>query len=308
MTQRYTTRLSMIIAVILVLALGVSPASAARDRKPPTTPTNLRVTGMTPYSVSLEWTPSTDNSGSVTYIICCANVSSETFPGPASSRVYRAGLEANRTFTLYIAARDGAGNYSGYSNTVTFTLPRDTIPPTKPVVSVTDVGPTHVSLAWSSLEEGPVWFAVLANGTNVTQNARDTSGTFAGLQPETSYTFTVQARDFGGNLSPVSDPVTVTTEPSNADDTTPPTMPSNLSGSNFGEETWLTWGQSTDNLTPQSLIKYEVYVNDVLDHTLVGRGDTVLYGTAGIINVFKVIALDETGNKSVPATFTIDMR
>lgn len=128
------------------------------------------------------------------------------------------------------------------------------------------------------------------------------------MKPETSYTFTVQARDFGGNVSPESDPITVTTEPSNADDTTPPTMPANLSGSNFGEETWLVWGQFTDNLTPQSLIKYEVYVNDVLDHTLVARGETVLYGTAGIINVFKVIAVDESGNESAPAAFTIDMR
>ena len=310
MTKRTMARLSTITAlmIILTLVLGVSPVAAARDRTPPTTPKNLSVTGMTPYTVSLAWTPSTDNSGSVTYVICCANVSSETFPGPASSRTYRAGLEANRSFTLRIIARDATGNYSGYSNSVTFTLPPDVTPPTKPVVTLTDVGPTHVSLAWSSVEEGPAWFTVLANGTNVTQSARDTSGTFAGLQPETSYTFTVQAADFGGNVSPVSDPITVTTEASNTNDTTPPTMPSNLSGSNFGEETWLTWGQSTDNLTPQSLIKYEVYVNDVLDHTLIARGDTVLYGTAGIINVFKVVAVDESGNRSTPATFTIDMR
>jgi len=310
MTRKYTARFTAITAILLVLALALSasPASAARDRTPPTTPTNLRVTGMTSYTVSLAWNPSTDKSGSVTYTICCANVSLETFPGPASSRVYRAGLEANRTFTLRISAKDAAGNSSRYSNSVTFTLPRDTIPPTKPVVTLTDVGPTHVSLAWSSVEEGPVWFAILANGTNVTQSGPNTSGTFAGLQPETTYTFTVQARDFGGNVSPVSDPITVTTEPSNENDVTPPTTPSNLSGSNFGEETWLVWGQSTDDLTPQSLIKYEAYVNDVLDHTLVARGETVLYGTAGIINVFKVIAVDESGNESVPATFTIDMR
>jgi hypothetical protein len=70
----------------------------------------------------------------------------------------------------------------------------------------------------------------------------------------------------------------------------------------------LSWGQSTDNLTAQSLIRYEVYVNGALDHTLVGRGETVLYGTAGIINTFEVIAVDESGNKSTPAAFTIDMR
>src|SRR5688572_26499025 len=102
------------ILLVLVLILPVSPASAARDRTPPTTPKNLRVTGMTAYSVSLAWDPSTDKSGNVTYTICCANVSSETFPGPASSRIYRAGLEAGRTFTLRIFAKDTAGNVSGY--------------------------------------------------------------------------------------------------------------------------------------------------------------------------------------------------
>jgi hypothetical protein len=108
-------------------------------------------------------------------------------------------------------------------------------------------------------------------------------------------------------VSPPSEPVAVTTDPA-PNDTSPPTTPANLSGSSFGEETWLSWGQSTDNLTPQSLIKYEVYLNGVLDHTLVGRGDTVLYGTAGMINTFEVIAVDESGNKSTPATFTVDLR
>ena len=42
----------------------------------------------------------------------------------------------------------------------------------------------------------------------------------------------------------------------------------------------LSCGQSTDNLTPQSLIKYEMYLNEVLDHTLVGRGQIIHYGTA----------------------------
>ena len=187
-------RLPALIAssLVLLLILPASPAAAARDRQPPTTPTNLRVTGMTPYSVSLAWNPSTDNSGSVTYTICCANVSSETFPGPASTRVYRAGLEAGRTFTLRIFARDAAGNASKYSNTVTFTLPRDTTPPTK----------------------------------------------------------------------------------------------------------------STDDVDPQDFIRYDVYVNGVFDHSLMGYNQTVVYGNAGVENTFQVIAVDSSGNQSAPATLT----
>jgi len=296
------------VTILLVMAMMVTPVSAAKDRTPPTTPTNLRVTGMTAYSVSLAWNPSTDNSGSVTYTICCANVSSETFPGPASSRVYRAGLEAGRSFTLFIVAKDASGNYSRQSNSVTFTLPRDTTPPTKPVVSVTDVGPTHVSLAWSSVEDGPgVWFTVTMNGNTVMSGQRDTSGTFGPLQPETTYTFTVQARDFGGNSSPVSDPVSVTTEASDTTDTTPPTMPGNLTdnGMSFQDgETWLFWQQSTDNVDPQSVIRYDVYANGVLDHSLIGGDRTILYGNPGVFNTYQVIAVDAAGNQSAPATLT----
>jgi chitodextrinase len=301
-------------ALLLALAfvVVVTAASAAPDKKPPTTPTNLRVTGMTSYSVSLAWNPSSDNSGSVTYIICCANVSSETFPGPASSRTYTAGLEAGRTFTLRIVARDASGNYSKYSNTVTFTLPPDTIPPAKPTVSVTDVGPTHVSLAWLSLEDGPnLWYTVFMNGSPVILGSKETSGTVSLLQPETSYTFTVRAVDFGGNASPLSDPVTVTTEPSNPNDVTPPTTPTNLNATHFGDgEIHLTWTQSTDDFDAQSFIRYEVYVNDIFDHILVGSGSTIVYnnnpGGGGIVTL-KVIAVDTAGNKSAPATLTINL-
>jgi hypothetical protein len=312
MNIRPISRTSTVIGIVLVLALtlslAASPVSAAQDRKPPTTPTNLRVTGMSPYSVSLAWNPSTDNSGSVTYTICCANVSSETFPGPASSRVYKAGLESGRTFTLRIFAKDAAGNASRYSNTVTFTLPRDTTTPTKPTVSVTDVGATNVALAWSSTEDGPnVWFSVFMDGSPVRQGVRDTSGNFGPLQPETTYTFTVQARDFGGNVSPMSDPVTVTTEASNTNDTTPPSTPANFTdnGMSFQDgETWLFWDQSTDDVDPQSVIRYDIYVNGVLDHSMMGFNRTVVYGNPGVFNTYQVIAVDSAGNPSAPATIT----
>lgn len=310
MRLQLLSKISTIVGIVLILALilAVSPVSAARDRTPPTTPKNLTVTAMTPYSVSLTWTPSTDNSGSVTYTICCANVSSETFPGPASSRVYRAGLEAGRTFTLRISARDAAGNVSKYSNSVTFTLPRDTTPPTKPVVTVTDVGPTNVSLAWSSTEDGPhVWFTVFMNGNAILQGVRDTSGNFGPLSPQTTYTFRVQARDFGGNVSPMSDPVSVTTEASNGSDTTPPTPPANLTdnGMSFEDgETWLFWEASSDDVDPPSVIRYDVYVNGTFDHSLMGNTRTVVYGNPGVENTYQVIAVDSAGNESEPASLT----
>src|SRR5688500_18034383 len=52
----------------MVLALAfVLPASAWRDTIKPTAPGHFRVTAVTPFSVSLAWSPSKDNSGKFSY-------------------------------------------------------------------------------------------------------------------------------------------------------------------------------------------------------------------------------------------------
>jgi hypothetical protein len=303
-------RRSAWIAFSLALGLASSTAEAARDRTPPSTPTDFRVIRVTSYTASLAWNASSDKSGIASYVICCAHTNSQTVPGSATTVTYTAGLEAGRTFTLRIYAVDGAGNYSKASNSVTFTLPRDTIPPTKPVVSVTDVGPTHVSLAWASTEDGPnLWFTVFKNGTAVIQGSKSSSAIIPLLEPETAYAFTVQARDFGGNASPVSDPVTPTTEAPNPDDVTPPTTPGNFHENNWGDcEVELDWDESTDDLDPLFSIEYEIFVNGVYDHSLALRFTrTIVYGTQNGLNEFSVVAVDTAGNRSAPATITANL-
>jgi chitodextrinase len=293
--------------VMSALVLGASSAFAqSRDRTPPTRPTNLRVVSTTSYSVTLAWTPSTDNSGSFRYVICCAHTSSETIPGGGSTYTYTKGLEAARSFSLFIQAVDAAGNYSKQSNNVTFTLPADRIPPTKPTVTAKDVGPTHASLAWSSTDDGPhVWYSVASNGTTVSVGSRATSGTFALLEPQTTYTFTVQARDFGGNRSPISDPVQVTTAAANPNDVTAPTPPARLNEMHWDDgEIHLTWEQSTDDFDPQWIIRYDVHVNGVLGDIAVGSGRSIVYGTAGA-NTITVAATDTAGNTSAAAAIVV---
>jgi hypothetical protein len=295
---------------ILIAALAAPAAAAKVDRQKPTTPTNLRVVATGPYSVTLTWNPSTDNSGSFHYVICCANVSSQTAPGNVSTFTYTAGLEAGRSFTLRMVAVDAAGNYSGYSNSVTFTLPRDTTAPTKPLVSVTDVGPRHVTLAWSSTDNSPnLWYFVTMNGAVIRSADRATSAIIPLLANETTYAFTVRAHDFGGNSSPVSDPVSATTTAANPDDVTAPTTPANFYGNNLdGCETELSWSESTDDLDPQWQIEYQIFVNGVYDHSLALRYKrTIVYGTLTGPNTFSIVAVDTAGNASVPAEATVDL-
>jgi chitodextrinase len=296
-------------AALMLFAHEASPLLAqSRDRQAPTTPTNLRVVAVTAYTVTLAFNPSTDNSGSFSYVVCCANVSSQTFPGVGSTVVYTAGLEANRTFTLRMYARDAAGNWSKPSNFVTFTTLSDNVAPQTPQLSVTDVGPTHVSLAWSAIDDSPnLWHTLYRDGVPVIFMTRNTTGTAFLLEPETTHTFTVRSRDFAGNLSPFSEPVTVTTDPVNPNDHTPPTVPANLYADTFGDlEINLTWTQSTDDFDAQWIIRYDVFVNGVLSDIAIGSGRSIVYGEPGL-NTIEVVAIDTAGNRSEPASVLVQL-
>jgi chitin-binding protein len=169
---------------------------------------------------------------------------------------------------------------------------------------VTQVGPTHASLAWSATDDGPfVWYWVYKDGVPILQGIRNGTGIAHLLQPTSSYTFTVRARDFAGNWAPVSAPVRVTTTAANPNDVTPPTPPGNLREDHYDTEIELSWDQSTDDLDPQWIIRYDVLVNGVLNAIVVGQGRTIVSGVAGL-NTIEVVAVDTAGNRSIASTIT----
>ena len=131
------------------------------------------------------------------------------------------------------------------------------------------------------------------------------------MTPSTTYRFTVWGRDNWQNWSPVSNEVSVTTLAPNPNDTDPPAAPSNLSAWDFGgpePEIWLFWTRSTDNHDPQSVIRYDIFVNGRLDHTVVGRGDAVLYGDPNEVpNTLTIVAVDVAGNRSPSASLTCNL-
>jgi chitodextrinase len=302
-------RLSALLVIGIVVVGASTAAAQGRDRTPPTTPTNLRVTATTPYSVTLAWNPSTDNSGKFSYVICCGGTTQASVPQTATSFTYTAGMEAGRSFTFRIYAVDAAGNYSKPSNSVTVRLPSDTVPPATPAVAVTEVGPTHIALSFRSTDNGPhVWYWITMNGQTIVAGNNTGTATIAPLQPEAAYTFTVRARDFAANWSAESAPLTVTTKPRNPNDHTPPTTPTNLRETHWDDgETELRWDQSTDDFDPQSILEYRVHVNGVLQDVAVGRGRSIVYIEVGILNTVTVTAVDTAGNESAPATITIQM-
>ena len=314
MTRTLPSLFTAVRILLLTLLFG-SPALSAqfRDRVPPTAPANLVVTATTEHSVSLAWGPSTDNSGRFSYIICCAGTT-VTVGQTVTSHTLE-GLKSGATYVLRVYAKDAAGNLSKSSNPVTVTLPGALAAPTKPVVALLDVGPTHASLTWSSTDDGPtIWYTIYIDGQPVsTVNSRAGLFTCAALfvapycvplNQETTYTFTVRARDVDGNMSPFSDPVFVTTDPADPNDHTPPTQPMNVTAENDGAHLIVRWDASTDDLAPPSLVRYDVYVNGELRAIVFGTTTAQVEIDYGVNNI-TVIAVDTADNESAPGTITL---
>ena len=296
----------MAILVVLVSLFGTSSALAARDRKPPTRPNNLRVTSLTPHRVTLAWNPSTDDSGTFSYRVFVSFGFTDTVPQPQTT--YTIGLVPANTYSFYVYAVDGSGNISQRSNTLTVTTPPDTTAPTSPVVSLVGVNPTEVSLQWTaSTDDGlHIRYQVFVNGSpSGVETLNGLAAVVHGLTPQTTYQITVQASDlYGGNMAAPSNALTVTTPAVSANDTEPPSAPGCCWGGDVGGlELNIFWGHSFDNQTAQASIVYEVYLNGVLDHATTGDR-AVVYVTQTGDNTITLIAIDGAGNRSAPSAAT----
>lgn len=90
----------------------------ATDTQAPTTVTNLSISGKTSNSISLSWSPSTDNVGVSSYDVYM-NGSMKTNVTSISATI--TGLNPSTTYHFYIKAKDAAGNASANSSTVSGT-------------------------------------------------------------------------------------------------------------------------------------------------------------------------------------------
>ena len=125
------------------------------------------------------------------------------------------------------------------------------------------------------------------------------------INQATTYTFTVRARDVDGNLSPLSDPVFVTTQPANPDDHTPPTQPANITTEDTGGFQLVRWEAATDDFAPRAFIRYDVYVNGELRAVVVGITTAEVETYPGEESVITIVAVDTADNESAPGTITV---
>ncbi|KLT71412.1 endonuclease [Flavobacterium sp. ABG] len=94
---------------------GTSPSG---DTQAPTTPTSLASTSKTSVSIALSWTASTDNVNVTGYDVYANNVLKTTVSGSTATLT---GLTASTNYSIYVKAKDAAGNTSPASTTIAVT-------------------------------------------------------------------------------------------------------------------------------------------------------------------------------------------
>ena len=309
MTMRTFALEAIRVTLFLVVSVGSSKAALAESVP---APRNLRVTGVTDWTVDLMW-DAPKGKTPASYVIQCSNGRTMPVAGTQNAATFSNGFDYNRTYSFRVYAVGSSGAWSNASNAVTATLLTDRTPAPKPVVSSTGNGPTHVDLTWSYADIDPSpRFDIYVNGQLWYGQVAGTSKRVVFLSPSTSYSFRVRARDSAGNWSDLSDPFVVTTPAADANDHEAPTMPPGLWGGviDGATEAMVSFGNSTDNVTRAEHIRYYLYVNGQFDGATIDPypHQFSMYLTLGIVNTIEVYAVDEAGNRSAPATLTIDLR
>jgi len=259
------------------------------DTTPPTTPTSLAASNTTQNSTKLTWNASTDNVAVVTYSV----YRSGTYIGAATTTNYTvSGLAAGTTYAFTVKGKDAAGNLSAASNTVNVTTLDTTVPSTPASLTATGTTESATTLNWTASTDNVrvTGYDVFRNGV-LLATATTTTYTASGLNANTTYAFTVKAKDAAGNVSATSNSVSVTTL-----DTTAPTTPTNLTATGTTQSaTALSWTASTDNV---SVTSYDIFRNG----TYLASANTNSYAAtglnAGTTYTFTVKAKDAAGNIS----------
>lgn len=229
------------------------PPQPGPDTTPPSVPTGLAASSTSTDRIVLSWNASSDNVAVANYVIFRNGVEYQIVTAPTTTFVDAAGLAPGATHTYSVAARDTTSNQSNQSPSVTgSTLSAfDTTPPSIPTsVVATATSATNVSLAWAASTDtggsGLKDYVVYRGGSQIAIVAGSNTYTDTGLQPITSYSYTIAARDNAENTSATSVPGAATTL--NTADTTPPSVPANLAATASGSSTInVAWAASSDS-------------------------------------------------------------
>jgi chitodextrinase len=306
-------RMALTIGCALALLPGaalLAPASWATssDTSPPSVPSGFRVISATETTLTVEWTPSADISGVTQYWTGAMSGNGGDVHPTEQPRYTYTGLNPDQQYGIVALAVDGAGNYSGYSQSFAAKTRPDTAAPSVPG----NVGATptlgHANVTWSASSDNHrvARYEVSVDGATVRPVSTSvTSAAIRNMAPASTHTFAVRAIDASGNRSSWSAPSRLAMP--DGPDKTAPAAPSELRRS--GD---LLWNAATDNADNPEQLEYAVYADGV-EFAFVGPQtrfatldpyfctETLLPGT----HTYTVRATDRSGNLSPPSNAVV---
>ena len=193
--------------------IGVTGA----ESNPPSVPTGLAPSAVSPTQVDLTWNASTDDSGGMAVPRVPQRCSRRHADGHVAGEV---GLAAATAYIYRVSAVDIAHNESALSQAISVSTaeqPPDTEAPSIPSdVSATTLAFNQVEVSWTASSDNVgvrsyrIYRADLVTPVATVLGNR-TSYVDAGLTADTTYVYTVTAVDAAGNDSDESSPATTTT-------------------------------------------------------------------------------------------------
>jgi chitodextrinase len=279
------------------VGVASDPATATTpDGTPPTAPATFTATLGSPGQVNLTWSAATDNVGVTGYQLSRGGA---VINQPTGLTFTDSGLADGTSYTYAIAAVDAAGNV-GPATLVTISTP-DITPPTAPAsFTATVAPPNQVNLAWSAATDNVgVTGYILSRGGVQLKQLTGLTYTDTGLVLGTSYTYSIDAVDAAGNVSPAKTVTIALT------DVTPPTAPATFTAAVASlSQVNLTWTAATDNVavTGYVLSRGGVLLKQL---TALTYSDSGL--APGTSYTYSIAAVDAAGNVSAAKTATVTM-
>jgi YD repeat-containing protein len=290
---------------------SIASSTTAADSTPPSVPGSLSANATSGTQASLSWSASTDSGGSNLSgykIERCQGSGCSGFAQiavTASTSYPDTTLSSGVTYQYRVRAYDGAGNNSGYSNTVAVTTP-DTVAPTVPSgLAAAAPSSNSVNLTWSGSTDNVAvtGYKVYRGGTQIATPS-STSYTDNTVVGSTAYSYTVSAYDAAGNNSATSNSAPVTTP-----DTISPGVPGGLSASAASAtQVNLSWSAVSDT-GGSGLAGYRVYRGGIhianssatnYSDTSVSPSTAYSYTVAGYDNADNTSAQSSAANVTTP--------
>eukprot|EP00957_Ditylum_brightwellii_P029371 2220029-Ditylum_brightwellii.AAC.1 len=165
-------------------------------------------------------------------------------------------VQSGTRYTYFVQSYDSTGAVLGSSASILITTTDITPPSNPPNLQTSYIGENLLTLEWDdSIDDlGVKGYNIYRNDAFLKGGITDTSYVDSGLQPLTTYRYSVRAFDDYNN---VSGPTTIQVR---TVDKTPPSKPSNLQAHSVGEhQVSLQWAASTDNVRVSS---YSIFRDD----------------------------------------------